>query len=567
MIRQPGLAVQVDQPVRGREFPGWLVLAVPVLAELVVGGYRIAGPSLWRDEAATVSGASRPVGAILALTRNQDAVHGLYYLLLHPVIAVGGISETVLRAPSLIAMCLAVGLTAVLGRRLAVVSKMPAPGAVGALAGLVLTAVPLTTRYAQEARPYALTSLAAILATYLFVRAVGSGRARWWTGYAAALTLAGAFNLFAVLLAAAHGISLLLARRSAAVRARTGAGLPDAAASGTVLQTEPLPRPPGEPAADVLRPAAGTLPRWLTACASAAVLLAPLAYFSLRQAGQLNWVTTPSLSTLATLVRDFAGATVAIPAAAVLGWLGLLAGRGLRRGGGLSLAVVALPWLVLPPVVLLAVSLVHPVYVERYVVFCLPALSVLVAAGMVWLTVLAGHALAHRRAAGRGFSARVAGAAALAPATAAALIIVGGVAGPQTRIRTANARADDLRAVAAVIAAHERPGDAVVYLPWDTAVVGMAYPAPFRRLRDIGLAEGPVASATLRGVPVRPGVLAARLRVVPRVWTIRWANPLPGGGLSGAAADEARAVARLRLVARWRVSSIIVSLYAARRTP
>lgn len=517
-----------------RAFPGWLVAVVPALAELVVGGYRIAGPSLWRDEAATISGAARPVGAILALTRNQDAVHGPYYLLLHPVILAGGISATVLRLPSLIAMCLAAGLTAVLGRRLARGSGLPAPSAVGLLAGLLLVSVPLTTRYAQEARPYALTSLCAVLASYLLVRAAASGRWPWWAGYAAAMALTGAFNLFAVLLAIAHGVSLLLARRPAA-------------GPQSVPQSVP-------------RPVPGSLGRWLVSCVVAAVLLGPLAFYSLRQAGQLNWVTTPTPSTVATLARDFAGATLAIPVIAVLGWLGLLAGRGLRRGAGLSLAVVALPWLVLPPVVLIAASFAHPVYVERYVVFCLPALSLLAAAGLIWLVVLAGRA-AH----GRGMTGRAAALASAAPSALLALVVLAAVAGPQVQIRAATARADNLRAVSAVVAAHERPGDAVVYLPWDTAVVGMAYPAPFRRLANIGLAQSPVASATLRGLPVPAGVLIARLRTVRRVWTVRWSHPLPGGGLTPAAAAEARAIGALRLVGRWRISSVILSLYAARR--
>ena len=123
-----------------------LAVVVSVLAELVVGGYRIAGPSLWRDEAATISGSQRPVGAILALTLHQDAVHGLYYLLMHAVIAVGGTSETALRLPSLIAMCLAAGLTAALARRLAMASRLPAADIVGLLAGLALVVVPLTRR-------------------------------------------------------------------------------------------------------------------------------------------------------------------------------------------------------------------------------------------------------------------------------------------------------------------------------------------------------------------------------------------------------------------------------------
>jgi mannosyltransferase len=70
------------------------------------------------------------------------------------------------------------------------------------------------------------------------------------------------------------------------------------------------------------------------------------------------------------LAHDFAGTGVLIPVIGALAVLGCLAGPGIRRGG-LTLTVVALPWLVLPPALLIAVSIAHPIYVERYVVFCL----------------------------------------------------------------------------------------------------------------------------------------------------------------------------------------------------
>ena len=42
----------------------WIAAAIPALAELLVGGYRIGVPSLWRDEAATISGSQRSLPAI-----------------------------------------------------------------------------------------------------------------------------------------------------------------------------------------------------------------------------------------------------------------------------------------------------------------------------------------------------------------------------------------------------------------------------------------------------------------------------------------------------------------------
>ena len=117
--RWPSLAALLDERRASRQLPGWLVVALPALVELVVGGYRISGPSFWRDEAYTITGSQRPASAILAMIPHEDAFHGLYLLLMHPVIAIWGTSETALRLPSLIAMCAAVGLTAALGRRLA----------------------------------------------------------------------------------------------------------------------------------------------------------------------------------------------------------------------------------------------------------------------------------------------------------------------------------------------------------------------------------------------------------------------------------------------------------------
>jgi mannosyltransferase len=500
----------------------WLVAVIPAVAELAVGGYRIGTPSLWRDEAATISGSQRPLTAIVAMVRNQDAVHGPYYVLMHAVIAAGGTSATTLRLPSLVAMCIAAGLTAALGRRLAQASGLPGARAVGLVAGLGLAAVPLTTRYAQEARPYALASLFVVLATYALVRAATSGGRRWWLAYAASVLLAGLASLFAVLIVAAHGASLWWA---AGGRDRQG----------------------GDAKAAKWR-------RWLAACLAAGLLLAPMAYLSAGQTSQLNWVRRPDLPTLATLARDFAGGTMLVPVIAVLALLGCAAASGVRRRQGLTLPVMALPWLLLPPVALLVVSLIHPFYVERYVLFCLPALTLLTSAGLVWLAALTRRALA-----GRGLGERAANLLAVLPSAALVLLIVAALIGPQREIRQVTARPDNLRAVAKVLAARERPGDAILYLPRDTELAAVAYPAAFRPLRDVGLAKGPIASATLRGLPAAPRTVAARLRAVERLWTVRWANPLSRSSAPPAALTRLRA--GLHLIGRWRIQSVVLSLF------
>src|SRR6266567_2969266 len=146
--RPPVVADQAPaEQQASRRLPGWLVVGLPALVELVVGGYRITGPSFWRDEAYTITGSQRPLSAILAMIPHEDAFHGLYLVMMHPIIAFGGISEMALRLPSLIAMCAAVGLTAALGRRLARASALPGASVIGLIAGLLLAALPMTTRY------------------------------------------------------------------------------------------------------------------------------------------------------------------------------------------------------------------------------------------------------------------------------------------------------------------------------------------------------------------------------------------------------------------------------------
>ena len=119
------------------------------------------------------------------------------------MILVLGSSPAAIRAPSVLAMAVAAGFTAALGRRLAATAGLPSPAFTGLLAGLLLVAAPQATRYAQEARAYGIVTMLATVATYLLVRSLADGRWRWWAGYGAALASAGLFNLFSLLLIAA----------------------------------------------------------------------------------------------------------------------------------------------------------------------------------------------------------------------------------------------------------------------------------------------------------------------------------------------------------------------------
>ena len=54
--------------------------------------------------------------------------------------------------------------------------------------------------------------MCATVATYLLLRAIADDRWRWWAGYAVAIAAAGLLNLLAILLVAAHGATVWIAR-------------------------------------------------------------------------------------------------------------------------------------------------------------------------------------------------------------------------------------------------------------------------------------------------------------------------------------------------------------------
>jgi len=307
------------------------VWAVPALLTAAIGATGLGDAQLWRDELAAWSGASRPVGDLLRMVGNIDAVSGAYYLFLHYWIALFGDSVTALRAPSVLAMAAAAGFTAALGTRLY-------DARAGLLAGLLFAVLPSTSRYAQEARSYAFVSCFAVLATLLLVAALHRPTRLRWLGYTAAVALLGLMNLVALTLLAGHLVLVALSLRGRDRRWW----------------------------------------HWAVTVAVAGLLVAPLALLGLgQQSQQLNWVDTPAPGELLALP----GALT--QAAAVGGMLlGLAAvGLGLRARPGIALAACVLA----PVVLVFAAAQLTPLWVVRYLVFTLPFACLLAGAALAGL--------------------------------------------------------------------------------------------------------------------------------------------------------------------------------------
>jgi mannosyltransferase len=217
------------------------------------------------------------------------------------------------------------------------------------------------------------------------------------------------------------------------------------------------------------------------------VTVAPLVVLSTRQSDQVSWIGRPGAGALA----GFAGTTAfALVCAAMCR---NTTSRVLR---GVRLPVLALGLLVLPALLLLLVSLVTPLYVDRYVLY-----------GQSGTALLTGAALA------RLTRARRTRAAALTCAGAAVLALL-----PVTlHLRTPQSRVDDVGAIARAVAEAGAPGDGVLYLPARRRVWSLPDPGSVRGLRDLALDRAPAASHTLYGSEVPAPVIRARMITATRI--------------------------------------------------
>jgi mannosyltransferase len=511
-----------------RGWGGWLVIAIPAVTSFVVGGYEIGLPPLWRDEAVTKDAIGRPVSQIFALLGHVDAVHGAYYVLMHFTAAAVGTSDMALRFPSLCAMVVATAFTAATGRRTGALAQAPGagqdgrisiPALTGLLSGMVFATAPLMVYYAQMARPYAFVTMFAAIASYLLLRAYPDGRWRWWSAYGAAVALTGLFNLFGLLIVAAHGLTLLLTDARGQ------------ASSGRRLGRIPL--------------------RWLAVSLAAVILLAPLLRVALGEQAQIGWMIRPPDSrTIIRLFRGFAGSTALIGPFVLLALGGIAAGCIADRWRPLNPAALALPWLTVPPALLITASFIKPVYNLRYVAFCLPALAILAAAGLAGLIRLASSA----RIARLGVAWMPAAIAALVTLGLAAMLVK-----PLWAVRQTLNRTDNLRLASAIVAAHERPGDVVFYIPAYRRVFGTGYPAPFQRLRDIALAQSAIASVTLTGTEITSlRLLKSRFTGVRRVWVVTNTFPVPSTPVDR---EKMALLTGMHIVHRWLAGEVMLTLY------
>lgn len=314
-------------------------------------------PSMWGDEAASVMSAQRSWESLWAMAGNVDAVHTLYYGLLHLWIDVFGASAFSVRLPSVIAVGAVVA-------GIFVLCRMLASPATAVLASLLCVLIPRVGFMAAEARSSALAAAVVTWLTVVLVRIVRNGDRRLplLILYGAGMALSIHIFLYSGLIVVAHAIALVI-----------------------FLTNRRLAKD------------------WLVTTGIAFLLCVPFALLCFTQRGQVAFLAHRDVTSAAKILVNqwFGDLTFAIPAWALIAISIVVAARRPRvaddrarpyttaRADAHKLTALAAAWLFAPMgVLLLANAIVGPLYTGRYVSFSAPAAAILMALAIMALRPL-----------------------------------------------------------------------------------------------------------------------------------------------------------------------------------
>ena len=486
-------------------------LIVGMLAAVVsLGG--AARPSFWYDEAATISASySRSLGQLWQMLSNVDAVHGLYYVLMHGWFQIFPATEFWSRVPS----GLAVGGTAA---GVVVLGKQFSSRTVAVTSGVICAILPRATWAGVEARPYAMSMMAAVWLTVLLVVTARRDSRRLWLSYFAAQAISVVLDLYLALLLLAHFAFLCVCLRTRTV-----------------------------------------LMRFAMTSALAALVVTPLLVKAAGQVHQISWVAPIGHRTIEDVaVQQYFERS---PMFAVLSALVIATAIALWRFAPVELAsterqllALAAGWLVIPTTVIVAWSaVVHPIYTPRYLCFTAPAMALVLGVCV--------------------------GAASAKPWIAAAIVSLFAVAAAPNYVRVQrNPYAKygmDYSQVADLISSKAAPGDCllvndtVTFMPAPMRPLLAARPDAYRKLIDLTLWQRAPDRNDVFDTNLIPEVVAEPLSHCPVLWIITQADEsvpaheqgsaIPPGPRYGA--TPAFAVPRdlgFRLVERWQFNLVQV---------
>jgi mannosyltransferase len=476
----------------------------------VVGLGGAGRPSFWYDEAATVSAAySRSLGELWQMLGSVDAVHGLYYLLMHCWFEVFPPTEFWSRVPSGLAVGVAVAGTVVLGKQFS-------SRTVAVSSGVICAILPRTTWAAIEARPYALSMMAAAWLTVLLVVATRRD-SRWiWLSYGVAQVMSIVLDMYLVLVLFAHLVFVCAFRR-------------------------------------------GQLRRFGITSVLAGLAVTPFMARVMGQLHQIKWVPAIGHRTIEDVAVQqyfernppFTVLSALLIATAIVLWRFTSAKL---ADSDKQLLVLAAAWMVIPTAVIVAWSVfAHPIYTPRYLCFTAPAMALVLGVCI--------------------------GAVAAKPWVAAAILgLLAVVAAPnyvQVQRGPYAKYGMDYSQVADLITAKAAPGDCllvndtVTFMPAPMRPLLAARPDAYRNLVDLTLWQRATDRNEVFDTNLIPEVVANPLGHCGVVWIITQADDsmpaheqgsaIPPGPRYGA--SPAFAVPRdlgFRLVERWQFNLVQV---------
>jgi mannosyltransferase len=327
------------------------VLTLIVALAAVLRLHWLDAKSFWFDEGVSVAIARLDWYNFARILWRREANMSLYYFLLHYWLHFGS-SEFFIRSLSVLFAIASIPLVYQLGRRLF-------DPRIGLMAAALLAVNAYHVQYSQDARSYSLMVFLCSLSSLYFLKSLKEPSRANRVVYIVISALAVYAQFFSGLLLIAQWVSLRFLDRQ-----QSGSHTRAAIRSDW---------------------------RWV------ALLVSPIvAFVAATGAGPLRWVQRPGLKDLWTFAMHLTGnggpwlllaCVAACMAALLLVWR---TGRIPRVPWEVWRYRFLACWLFSPILLTLALSLVKPLFVARYFIFCLPPLALLVACGIsrlrsVWL--------------------------------------------------------------------------------------------------------------------------------------------------------------------------------------
>jgi mannosyltransferase len=487
----------------------WLALITLIAAHLRLRF--LAAKSFWLDEGVSAEIARLRWSQFFQVLWHREANMALYYVLLHFWMKLGS-GEAFVRGLSVLFAVATIPAIYALGRRLF-------GSAAGLIAAWLLAMNAYHVSYSQEARSYALVIFLVTLSTWFLVRNLQEPASARWFIYALISALAVYAHFFAALVIIAQAASLAWLR-------------------GTNF---------------AWRDYARSL-RWIV------YMIAPLAFVAARIGGApVDWIPHTSARIVFGFFSELSGSggnwlfaldAVAVALAAFGVWRASRA-RDRATSAAAWPYVLVFAWLFVPVVITVAASLFRPFFVARYLIICLPALMLLVAAGIARVRPKA-----------------------LAWLFAAAISILSLAATRQYLHHDSAMYREDWRSASAYILDHAQPADGIFFTPLSRL------PYEYYRSQRNPIPAGPMVLDAAAGDQVGQLVyqdfmvtpLAEVLRdarpAPDRVWIVAAWNRLPNGDFDRTTLMLNAVYGKGRhLVIEQDFPNITVELYAAGAGP